>query len=196
MSIKTMTTVLLVSFLVACGSQVDPQSEPVDPRAIVTPPPGVSDDVDTELHLVRGMQGLIEHGDELMVMVYGEGAREAAIRAHNIVAGQSSLERWIAMDKDGQTVLDDRFLRVPDLDDETGSRFYYYERGADRAWKFRAICSGAWDDDPEWPSICDLTHQVGQKIVSIELAEPIFLRHYDEIVERVMKALRGSGIIK
>jgi hypothetical protein len=27
-----------------------------------------------------------------------------------------------------QTVLNDRFLRVPDLDDEVESRFYYFER--------------------------------------------------------------------
>lgn len=191
-----MTIALLISFLAACGAQLDSQSKPVDPRTIVTPPSGVPEDANTELHLVRGMQGLIEHGDELMVMVYDEGTREATIRAHNVAAGQSSLERWIAMDKGGPTALDDRFLRVPDLDDETGSRFYYYERGSDRAWNFRAICSGAWDDDPKWPSICDFTHRIGQKFVSVELSEPVFLSHYDEIVERVMSALRAESAIQ
>lgn len=151
--------------LVACDPQEASSVQEVDPRAIVIPPPDVPDDNDAELYLIKGMSGLIDHGDELLVMVFGAGSREARIRAENVEAGQSSLNRWLASGGGHETVLRERFLRVPDLDDESGSRFYYFERSSSgEDWDFRAICTGAWDDDPAWPPTCNLTYVFGSKI--------------------------------
>lgn len=187
-------TMALAISLVACDQKPRTVQE-VDPRTIVLPPEDVPDDKDTRLYTIRGMSGLIDHGDELMVMVYGAGAREARIRAANVTAGQSSLQRWLAAGKGEQTVLDGHFLRVPDLDDESGSRFYYFERSSSEDWQFRAMCTGAWDDDPRWPSICDLTYVFSSKIVSIEIEEPLMLRKHAEIVERVLSELAKDRII-
>jgi hypothetical protein len=181
--------------LSACDQKNKFLSGPVDPRSIVTPPSGLQDDIDIDLYVVHGLSGLIGHGDELMVMVYGHGSREAKMRTENITAGQTSLSRWLDRGNGDQALVNGRFLRVPDLDDESGSRFYYYERGPGKTWEFKAICAGAWRNNPKWPSDCDFTYPIGNKIVSISLEEPLILRHYDAIVERVIAALKERGVI-
>jgi hypothetical protein len=52
--------ILLTLGLNACDNEKKLMSEKIDPRAIVTAPPGVPDDADTDLYTIRGMTGLIE----------------------------------------------------------------------------------------------------------------------------------------
>ena len=159
------------------------------------PPSGVPEDADTQLYTIRGMHGLIPHGDELMVMVYGRVAREAKLREENVEAGQSSLQRWLAEGKGDQTIRGGRYLRVPDLDDESGSRFYYFEQAEQGEWQFRAICAGGWRADPNWPPTCDFTYPLRGNIVSIRVSETVFLSgHYAAIRARVLAALAEKEI--
>jgi hypothetical protein len=200
MDMRTTFALLLllatVASLAACGNDPEPAAVEVDPRSLFVLLQGGPDDEDTRLYLIKGMTGLIEHGDDLMVMVYGPRSHEAEIREWNILKSRSSLSRWLEMGRGGTTVLGGRFLKVPDLDDESGSRFYYFERDQRGAWQFRAICAGAWDDAPAWPSTCDFTYRFGQKTVSIDIEEPLFLRSPDAIINRVLAALLQEEIIE
>lgn len=187
---------LAVVSLIACGNEREPAAVEVEPGSMFVLLQGGRDDADTRLYLIKGMTGLVEHGDELMVMVYGPCSREAEIRDWNVLKSRSSLRRWLEMGRGEETDLDGRFLRVPDLDDESGSRFYYFERDQKKEWQFRAICTGAWDDDPTWPPSCDFTYRFRQKTVSIEIEEPLFLRTIDAITNRVLTALLQEEIIE
>lgn len=187
--------VVLLAGLVSCDAQKQDEAELVDPRTIVTIPPDVPDDAETQMYVIRGLLGLIPHGDELMVMVYGYAAREARLREENVSKGQSSLRRWLADGKGGQLIQDGRYLRVPDLDDESGSRFYYFEHLGVGEWQFRAICAGAWRDDPNWPPSCDFTYPLREKVVSIRVDEPVFLsEHYKAIHDHVLSTMAKKGI--
>ena len=188
-------TAVALFLAAACDGNRDRASTEVEARSLVTPPAGLPDEGKVDLYAIKGLRGLIEDGDELLVMVYGSGAREASIRSENVAAGLSSLSRWQALKRKDKVPLDGALLRVPDLDDESGSRFYYFERTAAARWDFRAICTGAWDDDPAWPSECDVTYPVGRKVVSLRISEPGFLKNRDAIVRLVFDALADDGVL-
>lgn len=190
---------MATGMLVACQGGREPAAVEVDPYSYFNQfpnlLPGAPDEADTQLYLIKGLSGLIEHGDELMVMVYGPESPKKAERDWNQSLGESSLARWLAMGRGDETVLGGRFLRVPDLDDKSGSRFYYFERDKMRSWQFRAICTGAWDDDPAFPPTCWLNYTFGSKTVEVDLHEPVFLRSPDTITAKVLAALAQEGVI-
>ena len=176
--------------LTGCGSSNSHMQE-LDPNAIVRAPAGVPADTDVKLYEINGVSGLVAHGDTLVVMVYGKGSREAGLRVENARAGFSSLNRWL---KTAQINAKSDLLRVPDLDDQSGSRFYYFSRTGNR-WGFRAICTGAWDNDPKYPPTCDATYDASLKIVSVLTPEPIFVSNGSAIAKIALKTLADNGAI-
>jgi hypothetical protein len=84
------------------------------------------------------------------------------------------------------------FLRVPDDEDESSSRIYYFQRKNDGHYEYVGVCAGAWRDDPDWPPICEIVMAYGDRYVSIEVEESAFLQNYESISKRVLDKLAGG----
>lgn len=181
----------------SCDMPRSASIETVDAREVLDPPTDIAGSEDTRLHLVRGMTGLIPQGDELMVMVYGAGSREALIRQQNVSAAKSSLDHWLQGAGPVERRREGGLLRVPDVHDPGGSRFYYFEsKGPGEEWEFRATCAGAWDNNPEWPSICDLSYVAGRSVVSMEIEEDSMVANHAKIRCKVMSRLSAANVVR
>jgi hypothetical protein len=148
----------------------------------------------TVLYRITGLTGLVEHGDELVAMTFPRESREASIRQENINAAQSSLrDKNSGFDLEHQG--DERFVRVRDVDDETGHRFFYFERNANGSLAFRGVCSESWGGGPQSdPSlaVCDITYPLEGLIVYFEVSEKVFIAHGEEIAKRVLEVVRAN----
>jgi hypothetical protein len=184
---------LLAAILAVFGCRRNGQAQEVDlPWFLV--PPGVPEDPGTKLYKITGLRGLVAFGDETLAMVSSTDSREAAIRRENITAAYSSLGRWLPTHSGS---VGKGPIRVPDLDDETGARFYYFEQGLSPEPRFMAICVGPWKDDTlHTPPICWHSIEVSGKVVSLELPESILLKHGDAIVAKALRTLRDDGVLQ
>ncbi len=168
----------------------------------MTPLQGIPGSADTRLYLVAGLRGTIPRGDELLVMVHGPAAKESRVQREYVEKGQSSLRRWLDGQADepeagdGGETSADRHQKVPDLDDASGSRFYYFERTAADGWRLLAICAGAGTDDPAAaeepprPATCSVSYPLDGRTVTFRLDEPVLLSdRHDRIRRHVLSAL-------
>jgi hypothetical protein len=147
--------------------------------------------VDVSLRVVRGMAGLVPHGDELMVMTFDDHSSEAEILEENATIAARSLNRYLGERPDSTS--NQKLLRVPDYEDESGSRFFYYEADQPKGWRLIAVCAGAWIDDPKYPPVCYLYYRVEGRTIKYGLEEAYLLRNHAEIAHRVLLAL-GYGV--
>jgi hypothetical protein len=185
--------IFLPAIVLACGCHRDGQAAEVEMPWFLAPP-GLPDDGDVKLYKIVGLRGLIDFGDEMLVMVYGPESREAELRNENIAAARSSSERWLPSHPESPSR---NPIRVPDIDDDSGARFYYLERDPKRELGFMAVCVGPMKGDriPR-PAMCWRTIQVRDKVVSLQLPEPIMLKNGDIIAAKVLDALEAKGVIK
>lgn len=136
------------------------------------------------------MQGLIDSGDELVVLVYPLDSREGRIRDENIEIAWRSFSALNG--NKAFTQGREPFLKVPDILDKTGSRFFLFDRDGNQQLHFRGVCAGPWKTDhreAESEAVCDLTYPLGYLIVSIELPERILRRNGPMIVRKVLTTL-------
>ena len=154
---------ILCSYLVACSQTPAPST-----TSPASTPAEIPIDAETRLYKLTGFRDLIEFGDELVVMVYGPTTREAKIRRENIGLAEASLEAWLKE----SPLKSETLLRVPDVADNNGARFFYFQLDKGNKPKFIAVCAGPWkrDENPS-PVICDETVETSGKIVSIEYSE-------------------------
>lgn len=155
---------------------------------------GIPVDSETVLYRVTGLTGLVEYGDELVAMTYPMNSREARIREENINAAQLGLsdERSSHDLKDQR---DNHFIKVRDFGDETGHRFFYFERNASDALVFRGVCSGSWEKGRQSDSslaVCDITYPSGNLIVYFEVSERAFIVHGEAIAKRVLEVVHAK----
>lgn len=163
-------------------------------RSESTASEGIPVDSNTVLYRVTGLTGLVEYGDELVAMTYPRKSREARIRQENIDAAQFSL-----LDKESNSDVmnqgKNRLVKVPDLEDETKHRFFYFERSASGALVFRGVCSESWSKGRQSDSslaVCDVTYPLGDLIVHFEVSEKAFITHGEAIAERVLDTVRAK----
>jgi len=184
---------LFVAILAVFGCRGNDQAEEVGlPWFLV--PPGLPDDTGTKLYKITGLRGLVAFGDETLAMVSSTDSRESAIRRENIAAAYSSRDRWLPTHPGS---FGKGPVRVPDLDDETGARFYYFEQGSSPEPRFMAICVGPWKDAAlRSPPICWRSIEVSDKVVTLELTETVLLKHGDAIVAKVLRTLRDDGVLE
>jgi len=155
---------------------------------------GIPVESNAVLYRVTGLKGLIEFGDDLVVMTYPKDSRESRIRQENIDAAKRNL-----LDKRSGSALAKQagryLVKIRDFEDETDHRFFYLERTANGALVFRAVCSESWEkSDPSDASlaVCDITYPLDDLVVYFETSEKTFTGHGQEIAKRVLEVVRAK----
>lgn len=181
---------LLLTSLSLTGCRDKAASPPLEP-SVRDHSSALAPQKDVSLRVVTGMRGLVPHGDELMVMVFGDNNTEAEILEENTAIGDRSLHRFLLENPARSS--EGKLLRIPDMEDESGTRYFYYERLAQNGWRLIAVCVGGELQNAENPPVCSVFYRIGSNTVSYELEESFLLRNHAVITQRVLLSL-GLGV--